>query len=202
MRSRTLHLPLLATIACSSPALADEPLTTAEGVSVWVKSNAGSPLGEITAEGEFDAPPEEVFAVLWDVPSQADYMPAVKKAKRVISGETRQVNHLVIDPGVPMVKDRDLVSEATVLERSAERIVFAFKSAEEGVGPAPSEDYVRIPVQEGSWELTAIDGGRRTRAVYKLRTDPGGDVPKRAARAFAAKSLPGVFAAIRRRLRG
>jgi hypothetical protein len=202
MRSRTLHLPLFATIACAAAALADEPLTISEGVSVWVKSSPGEAIGEITAEGEFDASPEEVFAVLWDVPSQVDYMPAVKKARRIISGETRQVNHLVIDPGVPMVKDRDLVSEATVLARSAERIVIAFKSAEEGVGPAPSEDYVRIPMQEGRWELTAIDGGRRTRAVYKLRTDPGGDVPKRAARSFAAKSLPGVFAAIRRRLKG
>ena len=60
------------------------------------------------------------------------------------------------------------------------------------------EDRV-VGVNEGSWTLEALDGGRRTRATYYLYTDPGGSIPKWIANKANTMALPDLFEAIRKR---
>jgi hypothetical protein len=57
---------------------------------------------------------------------------------------------------------------------------------------------VRVTVNEGSWLLEPLDGGARTRATYRLLTDPGGSVPGFAADLANREALPGVLQAVRR----
>jgi hypothetical protein len=44
-------------------------------------------------------------------------------------------------------------------------------------GPAPQEGAVLVVLNDGAWEFTPLDGGRRTLARFRLRTDPGGELP-------------------------
>jgi len=52
-------------------------------------------------------------------------------------------------------------------------------------------------VHEGGWVLEAIDGGRRTHAIYRFKMELGGSLPMWLARGRAAKDVPALFDAIR-----
>jgi hypothetical protein len=68
-------------------------------------------------------------------------------------------------------------------------------------GPPPRPGVVRVEVNEGFWLLEPVDGGARTRATYRLHTDPGGSVPAFAADLANREALPGVLEAVRRAAR-
>lgn len=169
------------------------------GVRVHMREVTGFPLGELTAIGEFNATPEEVFNILWDVASHDKFLPSVKLVQPVSVNATSRIDYVVLESGVPMVKDRDVVSERVIVKKTPSQIVYEFRNAKDGVGPEPVRTRVRIPLQEGRWELVAIEGGR-TKATYIVRTDPGGDVPQKALKSFALKSVPKLFEAIQARI--
>ena len=66
-------------------------------------------------------------------------------------------------------------------------------------GPAESDKAVRLKVNDGSWTLEPLDGGKRTRATYYLYTDPGGSIPSWIANKANTMALPDLFEAIRKR---
>jgi hypothetical protein len=59
---------------------------------------------------------------------------------------------------------------------------------------------VRMTLNEGSWQLRPIQGGRGTFARYELRMDIAGWVPAWLVRRAAGKELPEVFASFSRML--
>ncbi|MBI4678910.1 MAG: hypothetical protein HY748_15130 [Elusimicrobia bacterium] len=67
-------------------------------------------------------------------------------------------------------------------------------------GPAPQPGLMRVLVNDGSWTLEPVDGGKRTRATYYLYTDPGG-IPGWVVNMGNKKALPELFKAVRTRSR-
>lgn len=57
-------------------------------------------------------------------------------------------------------------------------------------GPRPRDGIIRIGFNEGSWTLKAIDGGKRTEVVYRIKCAPGGNIPSRAAGYVQRVTLP------------
>jgi hypothetical protein len=171
-----------------------------EGITVKSRPVKGYSADELIAVGEFDAPPEEVFALLWDIPAQKEFVAPVKDASNVSESKTSRIDHVVFDAGLPGLKDRDVVSELKIKEKSAQKIWLKFKQKED-VGPAPSDKYVRLTLREGDWELTPLDEGTRTKALYRLRIDPGSAVGHKAALNFAAKTIIVVYKAMRKKLK-
>ena len=171
----------------------------ASGVVVEAKPVKGS-VDELFAVGEFDAPPEKVFALLWDITAQKEFMAPVKDATNISKGTTSRVDHIVFYGGVIGLKDRDVVSETTIKEKTSQKIRLRFKQ-KESIGPAPSDDYVRLTLREGGWDLTAIDEGTRTRAEFRIHTDPGINLGNKLAHSFGAKTIIGVFEAMRAKLK-
>jgi uncharacterized protein YndB with AHSA1/START domain len=178
----------------------DKLLTSSDGVSVYMRPVEGLTFGEIRATGEFNATPEEVFALLWDVPSSKDFMSIVKDAENISLSKMKRVDHIVFSGSLPGVKDRDVVSETKIKVRSEQKISFQYKQVE-GVGPAPSKDVVRLTLREGGWELIAIDNGTRTRANYWFRSDPGVDLELKLLQKFTAKNVVALFASIEKKLK-
>lgn len=175
-------------------------LQESAGVIVRFQPVKGFAFGELVAVGEIDAPPEKVFSLLWDIPSHKDFMSPIKDATNVSTSTTKRVDHIVFYAFLPGLKDRDVVSETTLAEKSTQKISLQFQQ-KEGVGPKPSEDYVRLTLREGGWELVPIDGGKRTKATYRLRTDPGVEMAAKIVQNFAAKGIVEVYEAIRGRLK-
>lgn len=175
-----------------------EALVESEGVTVRFRPpEEGEPVGQLIAEGEIDAPPEEVFAILWDTASQDEFMPSIEESRDLSVREDQKTAYFVLSTGVPLVPNRDVISETTITQRSPERIILTFRNVEGGMGPV--EGRVRVPFLRGSWELQAIDGGRRTRARYTVQADPGGNLPKSVVQDFTALTIPRVFEALRER---
>lgn len=169
------------------------------GVVVEAKPVKDS-VDELFAVGEFDASPEEVFALLWDITAQKEFMAPVKNATNISEGTTSRVDHIIFYGGFLGVKDRDVISETTIKEKSSAKIKLRFKQ-KESVGPAPSDDCVRITLREGGWDLIAIDGGTRTRAEFRIHTDPRVKIGNKIAQNFGAKTIIGVYEAMRTRLK-
>src|SRR5205807_2422466 len=65
-------------------------------------------------------------------------------------------------------------------------------------GPTKEPAMIRIERNEGSWEFTPLDNGRRTLATYVLHTDPGGQLPSWASAWANLRAIPDVFSALRR----
>jgi len=65
-------------------------------------------------------------------------------------------------------------------------------------GPEPRKGYERVKVNQGSWTLEPLDGGKRTRATYYLFTDPGGSLPTFVANKANSGAIPDVFEALRK----
>ena len=53
---------------------------------------------------------------------------------------------------------------------------------------------MRLTRISGSWTLEPLEGGKRTRAVYRLLTDPGGSIPGLMADRANTSALPRLFA--------
>ena len=163
------------------------------GFGVWAREKPGSDVREVKAIGEIDAPPERVYDVITDFEHYADFMPYVEDAKVVRRTDELCVSWAVMN--APLVSRRDWVV-AVKLDPTTKAGTSWTVSSE---GPAPSDRAVRLRVNDGSWKLEPLDGGKRTRATYYLYTDPGGSIPTWIANKANSMALPDLFEAIRKR---
>jgi hypothetical protein len=147
-----------------------------------------------------DAPPAVVRRVVTDWTRYAEVMPYTEEGRVVATEEDGRVVHLYTLVNPPVVSRRDytmrMVDEG-VVAGGALRISWTPSAR----GPPPRAGVVRVTVNEGFWLLEPADGGARTRATYRLHTDPGGSVPAFAAALANHEALPGVLQAVRRAAR-
>jgi uncharacterized protein YndB with AHSA1/START domain len=204
MKSCFATIPIILSLSFSlgfaQPSTEDELLEEASGVTVRVHPVKDLAFGEIRATGEFDATPEEVFDLLWDISSHKNFMALVKDSSNISLEANKRIDHIVFSGSLPGVKDRDVVSETKVTVKTEQKIAFQYRQVE-GVGPEPSKDVVRLKLRVGGWELIPIDGGKRTKANYWFRSDPGVDLGVKVMQKFTAKNVVDLFEAIRTQLK-
>jgi hypothetical protein len=149
---------------------------------------------ELGAEGVLDAPPAAVLAVLRDYPNSGRWVDRVRESRVLASGPSALDVYQRLD--LPVLDDRDFTLHVT-WGQQGDALWLAFTTANDR-GPAPRDGVVRVSTHEGSWWLTPVDGGRRTRAVYRFHLDLAGSVPGWLGRGRAGKDIPRLF----RRLEG
>ena len=166
-----------------------------DGVDVYRRSGHAI---DLAAEGDIGAPPEIVLKVLTDYSSHPKWVHglAVSRVldKRDNALDVYQRLHL------PMLDDRDFAMHVEWRAAGDGREIHFATTNEKCPGP-PDKGVVRVPLHEGSWHLEAVDGGRRTHAVYRFRMELGGSLPMWMARGRAAKDVPALFEAIRSQTR-
>ena len=161
------------------------------------REKEGTPIKEVKAIGDVDAPPDKVFAVVTNYEHQAGNMPYVKDQKVFSRTDSEATFWTVAD--FPMVSMRDWVLKAHFdknYEGGKYRTSWDIVDAKEAAPPA--DGVVRLKVNSGSWTLEPLDGGKRTRAIYYLFTDPGGSIPSFIANKANTTALPDLFAAVRK----
>jgi hypothetical protein len=163
------------------------PIGGHDGVAVYLNKNTGAI--ELAAVGEFDAPPAEVQAALLDYAAQLRVNKHLAESKVLerASNELLVYQHLKL----PVISDRDFTLRVTWANG---RVSFRIDPSR---GPAPSPKLVRMSLLEGRWDLEAIRDGNATRALYRVRLDFAGSVPRWMVRGGAAKDIPGVFIGMR-----
>ena len=151
--------------------LAAEP----DGIRVEQKTAPGRALAEFRAVAEIDASRWEVLAVVTDVANQPEWMHRLSEVRVLETGEPlRAVLYLRMDMPWP-VSDRDVVidshTEFPERGRSVTRFALTSHPAHE-----PVAGVIHMPRLRGHYALTALEPGR-TRVVYQVDADPGGDLP-------------------------
>jgi hypothetical protein len=168
------------------------PVGGHDGVSVYMRKDSGTI--ELAAVGELAATPAEVQAVLLSYEEH----PRIIKALAESTVLARAPGALVVYQHLklPVVSDRDYTLRVTWTPGVPSGTAFRVVGDE---GPRPMKKRVRMTVLEGRWDLTAI-ADNATRAVYHVKIDFGGSVPRGMVRGGAAKDLPNVFIGYRRLL--
>ena len=162
------------------------------GVEVYRLTS--SPVIDLFAEGDIEAPPAVVRDVL------LDYDNAAKVTDNI--GESRVLHRTDRDATVyqrlklPVVSDRDFTIHATWGQRG--QALTVQYHVDNSLGPAPRGGVVRVSLQQGAWALEPIRDGMATHARYHVQIDMAGSIPKWMVSGGSAKSLPKLFDGVRR----
>jgi hypothetical protein len=148
----------------------------------------------LTAEGDISAPPERVRQVLLDYSHHPQWVRHLAESKVILGDGQHILVYQRLD--LPILDDRDFTLSVT-WGQEGDVLWTKFATANDK-GPAPRQKVVRVPLHEGGWELTPIDGGQRTRARYHFRLDLGGSLPGWMGRSRAGKDVPALFEALRK----
>lgn len=154
---------------------------------------------KLVAVSEIDAAPEVIFKVVGDFDNYADFMPYVKES-RVLSrkGDRELTAYTLLE--LPLVSERDYALLVSFTKGTPENGgVFKTEWTAKPQAQPEREGVVRVVLNDGSWTLEPLDGGKRTRVTYTLLTHPGGSIPNWIANKSNTTAIPDLFAAIRKR---
>jgi len=162
------------------------------GIEVF--RNMASPVIDLYADGDIDAPPEVVRDVLLDYDNASKVTNNVGESHVLMRNDHEVVAYQRLK--LPIVSDRDYTLRATSGRRGdALTVQFAVDNAR---GPQPHKGVVRMSTLQGTWLLEPIHGGAATHARYRVQIDLAGSVPRWMVSGGAAKNLPKVFEGARR----
>jgi hypothetical protein len=167
----------------------------ADGVDVYRQLQ--SPLIDLLAEGDFEAPPAVVSALLLDYTHAGLLSPRVVESRVLSADERVQVVYQRLR--LPLISDRDFTLRISHGARGAVRSIRFF--VDSSYGPGERSGVVRLSLMNGGWELVPISDGAATHAIYHLQLDLAGEIPRRMVSGGAASDLPVLFQAVRRQLR-
>jgi hypothetical protein len=166
-----------------------------KGVTVYRQMQ--SPVIDLQAEGDFEAPPSAVMATILDFDHAREVTDHVRESRILGRGNREATVYQRLD--LPVVADRDFTVRVQWGNKAGARWThFVVDNAK---GPQPTKGVVRVPVMNGGWELTPIRGGTATHGVYRVQIDMAGSIPKWMVSGGAAKDLPKLFEGVRKQLR-
>jgi hypothetical protein len=162
------------------------------GVEVYRQMN--SPVIDLLAEGDIEAPPSVVRDVVLDYANASKVTDNVGES-RVLQKSDREI--IVYQRlKLPIISDRDFTLRATWGARGP--LLMTRFAVDNSRGPRENGGVVRLSTLQGGWELEPIRGGTATHARYRVQIDLAGSVPKWMVSGGAAKNLPKLFDGVRR----
>jgi hypothetical protein len=172
----TLAVPLVVHADTGKPA-AWEKFGEDDGIAVFRRDLPGTPVVALRGEGVVDAPILRVASVLVDTSRATEWIDSVVEARtlrKVGDDEYVEWDH-VATPFV--LKDRDFVFSAKLeLRPKDKKVLLNYHSVDDPA--APKTSFIRGRFIYGTFALTSIDGGKRTRVLAELLCDPKGSVAK------------------------
>ena len=169
-----------------------------EKLAIYSRLRKDSGIHEIKAVGLIESAPAVAKRVLDDTEEYPRFMPYVTES-RVLSrkGDTF-IGYQRLS--MPFVSDRDYTMRIHCQTwRGADGgtcYCHRWEAANE-LGPAEKSGVARVRINEGSWLLEPVNGGRHTRATYTLFSDSGGRLPAQLINAANRTAIPKLFDSIR-----
>ncbi len=170
------------------------PIAESNGVQVF--SHDGKDI-ELGAEADIDAPPTAVRRLLLDYSNHPKWVKGLVESRILATTPSTLDVYQRLD--LPVLADRDYTLHVT-WGAEGDRMWLQFAAVKSG-GPPTVKNVVRVHVNDGSWLLTPINGGRGTHAVYRFRLDLGGSLPGWMGKGRAAKDVPHLIENIRQQAR-
>lgn len=162
---------------------------------IFTRENEQVGARDIVAVGELEAPPAVVFGILADYDRYPAFMPYTTETRTLRrTSATRFTVYQRLS--LPLVDDRDYAIDVTLIPApdadGATRI--SWTAVPDAVPPRAGS--VRVMINNGSWELRPLAGGKRTRLTQRLQTHPGGSIPGWIADRSNTLALPALFEAV------
>lgn len=166
------------------------------GVEVFRQTS--SPVIDLYAEGDIEAPPSVVRDVLLDYDNASKVTDNVGESKILSKSDREIVVYQKLK--LPIIADRDFTLRSMWGQRGqALTVQYVVDNAR---GPQAHDGVVRLSILQGTWLLEPIRGGAATHARYRVQIDLAGDVPKWMVSGGAAKNVPKLFDGLRRQAKG
>jgi hypothetical protein len=180
---------------------AEEAWTTVVTGPVTVKNRAlpGSPIKEVWAEGEIDAPLIDVQDALMNVPRLRSFMPYMKDARIIGEHPEDQSVFIYTLIDLPVVGKRDYITQLWQPQAVKPDGTGTFEArwvARPNYTPLRA-DIIRLKTNDGMWLATARENGK-TWLVHKFAVDPGGWVPAFAANLGNEKGVTDTYKNVER----
>jgi len=150
-----------------------------DGIVVYERQVPGTDLVEFMGVTVLNYKMEIIGEVLRDVSSHPLWVTDCTGAQiRKKYDRNTFITHMVLSP--PIINDRDVViKNTTVYDFDRGRAVVSFACSNE-VNIPIMEGRTRITVMNGSFEMEYL-GRDKTKFIYRLAVDPGGNIPKKLA---------------------
>ena len=171
---RNVAVALLAALVCGD-AMAEEPWTLArqaEGISVYTRDVADSPLKAFRAEVEIGATVAHVLEVIGDTEAMAEWLPDTLQCRLLASTGLEHTVYVETEAPWP-VANRDGVYRFTIEREQGGAAIVRVVALPDYV--AVRDGIVRIPRSDGQWRIEPKGVG--VRVAYEIHADPGGHVP-------------------------
>jgi hypothetical protein len=153
-----------------------EPIADKDGVKVFRKSVAGSPLKSMKGIGIVDAPVTTVALVLLDDPRAHEWVDSLAESRveRLVNPhEYIEYNHIAM-PAI--CRDREFVTRVTLEARPADKVAIIRSAPAEEASIKHNKKIIRGDLTS-FYELRSVDGGKRTELTIEMHTDPKGWLP-------------------------
>jgi ribosome-associated toxin RatA of RatAB toxin-antitoxin module len=148
----------------------------------------GSDMPRAVVKAVIDAPPDKVWALIWDCGNYENTMPRILKAEMVKQQGSDTFCKVTTDLPFPLPDLTSLTRSKHVIKPGKWHREW---SLIEG-------DYQRV---DGSWTLTPFEGDpNRTLAHYQIHAEPGLPLPKSLLALAQKNALPGMIEGMRERL--
>ncbi|HEU0224722.1 MAG TPA: START domain-containing protein [Steroidobacteraceae bacterium] len=153
-----------------------EGVTEKDGIVVSQRMVEGRPFPQLRAQGEVRGTPNEILAVLLDVPAYREWVPDCAEATILRrTGARRRLIYTRTDMPWPVLDREAVIDQEVYFVRASRLVKVEFRAV-----PAPevpqAVDTIRTEFAEGSYTIEALDAGR-SRVTYLIHADPGGAVP-------------------------
>jgi hypothetical protein len=193
---RTAALALVLAFPAAALAADWEKRAEEEGISVYGREVEGSRVREVKAEAVVDAPPAVCARVVSDCDRYTDIMPYTKESK-IVSRENDKVFYFytVIDAPLVSLRDYTLRMNDAGEKEGVRKVTWAIANDK---GPKEKDGVVRVTLNDGFWEFAPHEGGKKTRVVYYVHTDPGGSIPAWIANKANDSAVPNVLKSLRK----
>ncbi len=175
-----IALPLMASavLLAGSTSFAEDgwkKVSEGKGVTIERRVRPGSQFDELRASAQAPIPPAQFFATVWNYREFPQFVPYLKVLE--VLDDDGQTSHVYQRIAMPVVADRDYVLKLTKhVDANRQVYQMMFESAE-GIGPSPSEKWVRVHNIRGGWKLEPTADGKGTRITYESFSEPGGNIP-------------------------
>lgn len=149
------------------------------GIKLYERPVVGTDLMEYLAVTTIDAKMEVIGEALRDVPKYPEWVADCASAAIEKKYDRNTfVMYLILDPF--MIEDRDIVlKDETVYDYDNGKAKISFFCTDEVKKPQV-KGRTRVTVMDGLFQMEFL-GRDKTKFIYRLKTDPAGDIPKKVA---------------------
>jgi hypothetical protein len=169
-----------------------------DGIKMYSRQSAQSKFNDIKVEAEFTGTVQQLTAILLDVEKYTDWAYATKSSVLIKKiSKTEVIYYSEIDVPWP-ANNRDFYAHCKVTFDSSTHSAKVVSAGIKDYLPE-KKNIVRIPVSNGTWNITSV-GNKKLHVEYILQLDPGGTVPAWLLNIFSTKGPMETFEKLKQKM--